>query len=366
MLKSGPRLVLHVGPGKCGSTSIQQYFLHQPNPCRGSVRFILLDPNQISALNRDDPDKQHIETLKSQLLEWFDKCDNLILSHEALFQSPAALRQLCLHSRDRVSEIRVVGYSRKQSAFIKSAYSQWHFRSPERVAETVNVLKKSGVQPFLFTGLERHLIAAINSDFHTARQLSNYTIHNWFPAYKQLEKYVEGLNVEIKCGTLPDKQSRTGLIEDFCKKAGLKMKLFKKIRDEKILNASFNDELVEAINVAVLSGASMPGPHEKNNQLSRLSSLMEPGEKLSTDFISELYSYIDSYYYEDNMNLCRQFELEPSCFGSLKPVSKNEILEIIQTESARRSNDLNDVFERHQKMSAVMMSTTLRLVDELK
>jgi hypothetical protein len=160
------RLILHIGPAKCGSTSIQQFFTAQKKPCTENTHCILLNPLEISELDCERPSKSILATFTQLLLSGLNGCDVLILSHEYLFQSQYAIKHICSLAKNLVTKTYIIGYSRRQSEFLRSAYSQWSFRSPDLVKGAIEVFDELGLDPVLFSGLERQLIAAIVNDFY--------------------------------------------------------------------------------------------------------------------------------------------------------------------------------------------------------
>lgn len=214
------RLIIHVGPGKCGPSSIQRFFESQEQPCVEKTRFIKVPPAIISNLNRENPDDSTISTTTELVVDNLPGKGVLILSHEYLFQCPNAIKRICDIAKIYVPIILIIGYSRRQSDFIISAYSQWLFRSPDRVKETTDEIINLGLDPLLFSGLERQLIASIANDFYSARQLvSNYSILDWRNSYLTISQHVHESGAIVKCGILPQKETSVSLILDFCKKS---------------------------------------------------------------------------------------------------------------------------------------------------
>jgi len=164
------KLILHIGPGECGSSSIQDFLHSKEKLFHEDVAFRMLNPNLIQKFNTLEPLEDDMILLK----HYIPNNDILILSHEFLFQNPYAIRNICEAFEMKVSEIIIIGYSRKQSDFLVSAYSQWLFRSKNRTSEILLVLKEHGVESRVFHGIEKQLIASIYNDFYSARQLSQY------------------------------------------------------------------------------------------------------------------------------------------------------------------------------------------------
>src|SRR5690606_29682577 len=103
------KIILHIGPGKCGSSSIQSFFDTNKKPCKERVSFILMKIIDINKLN--------VEVLSEDLSLYYEgflrkgirKYDVLILSHEYLFQCSLAIKQLCFLSTKLSIETCVIG-----------------------------------------------------------------------------------------------------------------------------------------------------------------------------------------------------------------------------------------------------------------
>lgn len=237
----------------------------------------------------------------------------------------------------------------------------WLFRSPARISEITNTVKDFGLDPVLFTGLENQIIASVINDFYSARQLSEYTIHDWYQSYNNVLELLQGLGAEIKCGVLPGKSSDISLIQDFCLKSGLTLSSKSKIAIQNISNRSFNNDVVEAINNAVSYGFNTAGPHDSNEIIKILSSKMNSGTKDSSDFLFNLKSYIDNRYRESNQKLCKQYELDELYFEPSKSLGKKEIIDIILHEEQQRALNKSAIIENYRMLSAKMVELCFEL-----
>lgn len=315
------------------------FFAIQKKPCVQNTRNKLLDPLEIKELNCEEPSKLILATFAKQLSANLIRCDALILSHEVLFQRPYAIKNICCLAKNLVTKISIIGYSRRQSDFLISAYSQWFFRSPDRIKEATNVLDELGLDSNLFTGLEKQLIASIANDFYSARQLSKYSILDWYNSYNNISQLVNESGAVIKCGILPNKKADIPLIQDFCAKSELILRRKMENVIQKTYNLSFNQDVIEAINNAVAFGLEMPNPHENNESLHLLSSKMSPIKKKSTVFLSNLKSYIDTHYLDSNKKLCKKYGLSETYFVPSVSLNKPEIMDMIVYEGQQRSNN---------------------------
>lgn len=341
------KLILHIGPGKCGSSSIQEFFIKHKNPCIEQLNFILIDPTKIS--------KYSEEYFTKLINTSFKNSSITILSHEFLFQKPYTLKNICYAAKKitNIDEIQIIGYCRKQSDFIVSAYSQWWFRAPNRIQEINDTLIENGIDPTHFNGLEKQLIGSILNDFYSARQLSNDIILDWNKQYKLIERLTYSLGVSVNCGLLPNKESKVNLIEDFCSKAGITIRSeaqrFTNIKS----NINFDKNLVEAVNIATELGLDVPTPHQDNFFFSKNLLISKHDNSRNDSLILMLKQYIDYYYLESNGKLCDKYDLERSYFRASKTPSKNEILKVIKTEQSTRK-DSDEMIVRYKNLIGII------------
>ena len=354
------KLVLHVGPGKCGSSSIQNFFATQKFPCIESIRYKLLNPAIIAELNSHSVGKALLDEVMEQLSVDLRGCDCLILSHEFLFQNPYAVYNYCLLAKSLTEKVAIIGYCRRQSSFLTSAYSQWLFRSPERIREVNDIINRLGLDPRVFTGLERQFIASIENDYYSARQLSGYNILDWHSSYNNIAQLTNALSVTISCGALPKKESSPSLIQDFCNKADLALHSDTKEAHREKANLSFDHSVIEAINTAIGLGIDMMGPHESNEIISLLSSLMRKTVD-SDGFISDLASYTDWHYWPSNQIFCKQYGLDREYFKPGPEISKQEMLDTIALENHRRTTNRSIVIDEHQLLTARIIELCVNL-----
>lgn len=309
-----PRLIVHVGPGKCGSSSVQRFFGQHRQPCEQSLSYRLLRPAEIAPLERADP--QALAEWGARLHKELAAAEVLVLSHEQLFQSLRALRQLCeLGLTGGAQRVDVIGYCRRQSDYIGSAYGQWLFRDPQRMAEVDTMLQTADVQPALFSGLERQLIAALLSNFHSARQLSGRLLLNWNRSYLQLQQQLHGLPVRVHAAALPARAGPRSLIEDFCERVELRLLDAFRESGREVVNTSFDPVLIEAVQLAAGRGMAVPGPHHANRLLVRLSALLQSATPAHTPFLQALRACIDGCFAADNRAFCARHDIDPAYFA---------------------------------------------------
>ncbi len=304
-----------------------------------------------------------VDEFFEQLSHDLEGYSSLILSHEFLFQNPYAINRICHIAKDLAEEISIIGYSRKQSDYIVSAYCQWWFRSFDRITEINAIVSKLGLNPDLFTGLERQIIASIVDDFFSARQLSGYSILDWNKSYEKIIELTRETCARVICGVLPNKESDTSLIQDFCKKADLTLNPKLIDASKMITNLSFDHDVVEAINIAVSLGLRVMGPHEDNQIIALLSSLSPRKQKIS-GFLSDLKSYVNTYFWESILALCNQFKLDQAYFTPSHEFDKQEILEAIAREAQIRTLNMPAVIEERRLLSARMIELCILLANK--
>lgn len=358
------RLIIHVGPAKCGSSSIQHFFSIQNKPCVEKTAYFLLNAIEIHKLENQPDDQQATnyfqEILSKNLVN--DNC--LILSQEYLFQTPLVVNKICQLARDSTDDISVIGYCRQQSNFLISQYSQWLFRTPKRISETNKYIDHLGLDWKFFNGLERQLIASVYSNFTSARMLGGYPALNWNDSYQKLTEHISNKNINIHCGVLPNRDSTKTLLEDFCEKAKLTLLAETKNTESQISNPSFSIHIVEAINNAILHGYEMPNPHSKNSLIESLSANLTQKSKTQSDFIVKLKTYIDGYYWESNKLHCNRYNLNPDSFVNPKPINKSQIMDIIQKEDERRKQNPSEAIDNYRALSAKLMQLCITLSEK--
>ena len=358
------KLIIHVGPGKCGSSTIQQLFSAHQQPCVEKTHFAQLSAVTIHKIDSVTPEPASLKSVEDLLANYLKSDHVLILSQEYLFETPKAVSLICQLAASLTSDIIVIGYCRRQSNFLISQYSQWLFRSPQRTKEASEIIRQNNLDIQLFTGLERQLIAAIYNDFHSARMLGGYQVIDWHKSYQRLAKTIDHKSIKINCGVLPNKHSNHTLTQDFCDKAGLTLKLELTKASTPISNPSFSIDLVEAINNSVLHQHKMPNPHRQNQLLEQLSSLLPISEHLSPQFIKQLACYIDGAHLKSNLLLCEQFNLDKEYFRVDSSIGKTEIIKIIHKESSRRKNDKSLIIDHYRSLSANLISLCLTLSEK--
>jgi len=342
-------LIIHVGPPKCGSTSIQRFFGMHENPCIEKTKFVPLTGKILEVLSQDEVENSDFINLFEGSLK---ESDCLIVSHEALFHSPKALENICMVASKRVTEITIVGYSRKVAGFIISRYNQWGFRRTENDKDIERILLENELDPVQFMGVEKEIIWHILTDF------SEIQIANWYHSYGEIEKVVSPYDVEVRAGILQNKESNESLIENFCKTANLSIREDRK--DEKIRsNIQFSSHLTESIKIAGEMGLNVPTPHTDNEFFREFSKIIDSEMVVNYEFLSILREYVDSCFYESNLKFCRKYNLNQSYFAASEQYSRNEILEIIKAEQRKRIED-QTLTKRYRELSGILAAACFK------
>jgi hypothetical protein len=126
-------------------------------------------------------------------------------------------------------------------------------------------------------------------------------------------------------------------------------------------NEGLDPGLVEAINNAVIFGLTAPGPHQANEALRILSSNMTQATSTSSDFLSHLKSYVDTYYETSNSRLCSEYGLRSELFTPATRFSKPEILSVIAREGQERQKDCRAVVRNYRMLTARMTELCLKM-----
>ncbi|MCV6597010.1 MAG: hypothetical protein OIF40_08015 [Mangrovicoccus sp.] len=327
------RIILHLGPEKCGSTSVQQALLEPDGPLHHLANTVLLNPYEVHALGQPDPSQDLLQKFH-QIIETQKPDKPLILSHEMVFKSAPILRQLAQIARAHSDDVMAIAYCRKQSDFLVSSYGQWLFRSPDRLRETADLLQRQDLDPTLFWGIERHLIACILGGWEYGRQLSGHVFFHWEESAKAAHAALEPYGIKLSMGLLPIANAQPSLVEDFCQRSAFGPPAFPMIKAPR--NPSFHPVLIEAIACAIEAGHQMPGPSDANNFM-RESSAMDLGSKPDMPFLARLKTYVDCAFAPSNQRFAETYNLPQDYFSPREEISKDHIIAEICAEAARRA-----------------------------
>lgn len=302
------RIILHIGPEKCGSTSIQQ------SVAKGGEdhHSLLLDPYLLIGLDHAEPDSNAIAALTRQIDTKLSHAPNkaLVVSHEMIFKSQPMLRvmaKICTRLSDHVEAIM---YVRRQSDFAVSGFGQWHFRSPERLREARAVLDNHAIDASVLYGVERHLIAGLLGNWRVFRQPSGHLYLNWHSSVAEAQETLAAYDVALSVGVLPRAGFDGDLVGDFLHRAHLKSLGHTDIEATK--NQSFHAALIEATVNAIEAGFDMPGPHEANDFFAKMGQL-KFGELVHDDLLATLKSHIDHAFWDQNQKFAACYD-HPSAY----------------------------------------------------
>lgn len=345
-------LIIHIGAPKCGSSSIQEFFQTYENPCTSAIKFVMLKSKMISSLNSSN-ESDNLDFIKFLEKINIKKNDSLILSHEELFLKPLAIGNICKFSSSKFSRIIIIGFCRKSSDFLVSAYNQWEFRNVSEIKESTKILLENKINPLYFFGVERFVISYILNDFNSRSP----QVMDWDNSFKQIEQFVTKHKAEMRIGILSNINSSKTLIQKFCEKADLILKEKYNSIDIKS-NLKFNSHLTESISNALEFGFNGINPHEYNHILHDTSKLINRSNDFNSSLIIPLKDYIDSYYYESNIDFCNKYGFDKQNFTPSKVYSKNEIIELIKNEMETRM-DNNLMLNYYKELTGIMAEALL-------
>lgn len=331
------RIVLHAGPEKCGSSSIQAAILEPGVALRDHLTGVLLPPAEVLKLDRDHPDpavedRFHAFITQAQAAR---PGKVLVLSHEMMFKMVPALLNLSRIAQAHADEVVVVAHVRRQSDFLVSAFGQWLFRAPARIAESAAVLREHGLDPSLFWGVERHLIAVLLGGWMAGRQLSGHFYLDWSQSVPERVEALAALGVPLSVGLLPRPGFERPLIADFLGRIGLPETLAEAV--EQLRNPAFPPALIEGVCAAIEAGHAMPGPHEHNDFFEDMGAVTAGGAKPAEPFLGLLRDRVDTAFAAANATFAGQFDLPPAYFAPDRQVTQTQAEDAIRHEAQARA-----------------------------
>ena len=326
-------LIIHMGPGKCGSTTIQNFL--KKNNLNKKYFYYLLPPKLIKEICSGKVNQHKLFFLKK-----FNLHNKIILSHECLsnYFNFDFFKFICKIANEKKFSIKIIGYSRKYSDFIHSAFNQWHFKDININLKCINFCKDNNINYKLFNGVEIYFIVGVLSNFKTC----NFS-KDWFDLYNTIIDIVSDYNVKVIPFVIPSKKLKFCLINDFCKKAKIKVNI-KAQRS----NNMWNEKFLESFRIARLNNI-FANDKSKNNKFfdyySKKLNIKFPNDK-NYDFLISLKSYTDSFYYNNSKNFCDKFNINLNYFEPDKIISYDEIVKIINDEQTNRLKFINDNDEK--------------------
>lgn len=329
------RIILHLGPGKCGSSAIRRHVRAETRRPDALFDSVFLTPGDIRGLRQTPVAPGVAARLGGLFRRTTAQGRLLIISHEVLFKL-ADVRRAVIHlAQAETDSITALAYVRRTSDFQRSSYMQWLFRLPERIAETAAVLRAEGIDPAMFSGVERHLIAVALGHAQIGRPRGGPSYFNWSESLPQLRKSLQKQGVDLQVGALPPRHAAVPLIADFRARIGLPPQ--RGADTGEVVNPAFAPDVVEAVSAAIEAGHLMPGPHEANEFLALdhtgLTGLIPP----DPDFNSVLSAAIDTAYAARNRRVAVQFGIDPAYFEPDLCVDRDQVIARISQERERRS-----------------------------
>lgn len=346
------RIVLHIGPEKCGSTSIQRAITDPGAPWAGALHGIVLNPYLVVAL--EDPAsaanaRAQIGALISQA-QAAHPGKTLVLSHEMIFKSLPILTAMAEIARDHSESVTAIAYLRRVGDLILSGFRQWHFRAPERLQAARDLLIQNGLEPDLFSAHERHLIAALlRDDADIARQPSGHSYVNWAHSVPERALALREAGAHLSLGVVPRRAGDPPLVADFLRRAEIQADTpptkgtTPNIPAEPIANPGFAAPLVEAVAQAVLAGHPMPGQHEANNfmvdsaDLTVLRTLPAEGDSA----LGWLCAALDGARAEANRAMASDYALPHDYFAPDQPIDAHHARARLTDLAASRQPELS-------------------------
>ena len=338
-----PRFVFHIGPIKTGSTSIQS-FLEKEDKINPNIEYKRINPDHFFDLtNRINSEKakqyfNHLFKAKTQR----GSGKSCIFSHECMYQRPENISRLTELARDISDDVSVIGYVRQQSRHYRSHYSQFLYFSQEIQAKVSEAFKQNQLNQDLFTGLEAFLAALCLSDFAIVKHNHRDEYQNWRRMIQISDKLLSS-ETRLLLGVVPRESYRFSLIEDFCKKAGISRTQQKDQETDIHTHKALPDAAVEILNQAARSGLNFPSKkpeHLKCFEAFRSKQHHNSDLKIhDAKLIKNLSNYIDSYYLNDNQEVCDKFNLPINYFQPSEKITKQETINLIIEANTLRSKN---------------------------
>ena len=331
------RIVLHVGPEKCASSTIQHAVLNPPPPIDNLLTGVLLEPRELLTLDCDRPTTEAYTRFHALIAAKRTEAPGrlLVFSHEMTFKLLRSVVNLADIARQHADEVVVVAYVRRQSDFLVSGFGQWLFRSPDRIAETAEILRAHGLDPMLFWGVERHLIAGILAGWEVGRQLSGHLYFDWSQSIPERAAALKACGASLSVGYLPRHSAARPLLSDFFARVGLDAAAGHAF--PQVFNPAYPPALIEATLNAIESGYPMPGPHEANEFFEVATAATGAGAPLHPQFVTRLKHHIDTAFEAKNARFAKAYGLPSEYFAPLEHVDLDTIRTEIFAEAAFRA-----------------------------
>ena len=365
------KLVIHVGAQKCASSSLQASLRLVAQASKGGLGFCFLNPEKLrdadQALKKNSKTAFHYVDLVLS----GQSSSKVVVSHEMLGNRPAlvcsiAERALEKHSFDHVV---VSGYSRLQSNYHVSAFSQWFFRDRKKLLSDLKVLSKYNLNWRQFTALERSLLALslVGKD------------RNWHSNYRRFCDGVKSLgdSVTVVSCHIPTRSNPYSLLEHFLSSTGIPLELEELESFDVRKNLSFHPVLIHGMSAYLsslrpLQQSFFPHPHEGNRWLFRVCKRLSAGQDLMAEFDSlfsprlqhSLIGHLDCRASSSNKQYCELMSVDFSYFqpsDEASLLSEEELMDLARdTAQSRNSEDIGHFDRRIQ--NACMQSMRAEIV----
>jgi len=367
----GRRLVIHVGAQKCASSSLQASLRLVAQASKGALGFCFLNPAQLR--NAD----QALQQNRATAFDYIDRVlsaessSQVIVSHEMLGNRPALVCSIAKRALDQheFDHVVISGYSRLQSSYHISAFSQWFFRDRKKLNDDLKILAGYDLDWNKFTALERSLLSLclVGQD------------RNWFGNYQRFHGGVESLgdSVTVVSSHIPTRSLPYSLVEHFLSSTGLSLELDDLSSFDVRKNLSFNQSLIHAMS-AHLSGlrprqqSFFPGPHEGNRWLFRVCKRLSAADQLMSEFDAlftpclqeSLVGHLDCRASSSNQQYCDLMSVD---FNYFKPsdqaslLSESELIGLAGDIAQSRNAEDIEQFNR-QVENACMQSMRSEIV----
>ena len=351
-------LVIHVGAQKCASSSLQASLRLAHQALNGHFGFCFLNPAQLRSADLALAERQPIADAFAYIDQVLARqtADQVVISHEMLGNRPVlvgaiAERAIATFSFDRVV---ISGYTRLQSSYHISAFSQWFFRDRKRLTSDIKVFQELGLPWRKFTAQERHLFALS----YSGRD------RNWFSNYKRFCSEVSHLSgrVEVVSCHIPTRHLPYSLLRHFLESTGLNFEHEDLESMDVRKNQSFDPIVIQGVSnfsseLPLRRQSFFPGPHEGNRWLFRVCDRVVDREDLtrefedlfSPSFQQNLVNHIDSRTAKSNIEYCQLMSVDPRYFepepGALERAS-DELVDFASQVALKRKMKLIMAYNR--------------------
>lgn len=341
------KLVIHIGAQKCASSSLQASLRRVESKCRDMFSFSFPSPMKLveaeALIEKGDESGFHyIDEILSSLL-----VDQAVVSHETLGNRPGLVCSIAERAIQRhdFDQVVIAGYTRLQSNYHVSAFSQWYFREKRKLQGDIKLFKKQGLDWRKFSALERSLFA----------QVLNGRVRSWNANYKGILARVRRLGdgVRVVSNHIPTSFRPYSLTRNFFELTGLKDSHDLEQFDVR-KNATFHPVILYGLS-GFLSELGMrptcfPGPHEGNLWLFRLCSRLDSDPSINIrhedvydpNFLQKILGHLDCQMLEDNLAYCGLMSVDPEYFTPAKGArlfdSSEALIDFVQMISESRKD----------------------------